>query len=40
MQISVYSEDDAGSTLQSVGINALGFFDLPPIPLMKEVGAP
>ena len=40
LQIHVYSKDNADPTLQSIGVNALGFFDLPPIPLMKEVSVP
>ena len=33
----MYSERDAGPSLHSVGVNAIGFFDLPPVPLEKEV---
>ena len=33
----MYSEWDAGPSLHSVGVNAIGFFDLPPVPLEKEV---
>lgn len=37
VQIYVYSEKDTGPSLHSVGVNAIGFFDLPPVPLEKEV---
>ena len=37
VQIYVYSEKDAGPSLHSVGVNAIGFFYLPPVPLEKEV---
>jgi len=33
----VYSEKDTGPSLHSVGVNAIGFFYLPPVPLEKEV---
>ena len=33
----MYSERDAGPSLHSVGVNAIGFFDFPPVPLEKEV---